>query len=344
MFCCPNCFGDRHLRQEIIPRLSVRKGVCSYCESEEQSLVAPSLLREHFELLTSIYLLHDDGRFLVEWLRDDWALFSHARMDIAHAKELLADILNDGDIVRRLFRPSERSVSDALEKWETLRNELMHINRYFPKTEINHDRLRRLFGFLLLKEDEIPQRWFRARIQTGELAFDSNEMGAPPKHLASHGRANPAGIPYLYLASTMLTAVSEIRPHTGEMVSVAELDVLKSIKIADLRHPRATISPFILDDEDDVALLRGDVEFLEKLGEELTRPVIPRSAAFDYIPSQYLCEFAKSCGFDGVMYRSSVGDGVNVALFDPAHVQVVEVTRNSVLRVKVDFTPFIDIR
>jgi hypothetical protein len=342
MFCCANCFGDGHLRDEIIPRLSSTKGVCSYCKSEEQDLVAPALLREHFELLTSIYLQHEDGRFLVEWLKDDWALFSHARMDIAHAKELLADILDDGDIVRKSFFPSERSISDALEKWETLRAELMHANRYFPKTEINHDRLRRLFSFLLLKEGELPQRWFRARIQSGELAFRSDEMGAPPKHLASHGRANPAGIPYLYLASTALTAISEIRPHTGEVASVAEFSILRSLKIADLRHPKNTISPFILDDEDEIALLRGDVRFLEKLGEELTRPVIPRSAAFDYIPSQYLCEFAKSCGFDGVMYRSSVGDGVNVALFEPAHARVIEITRNAVLRAAIDFARLAD--
>ena len=51
---------------------------------------------------------------------------------------------------------------------------------------------------------------------------------------------------YLYLGSTPITAISEIR-------------------------------------------LRADLPFLERLGDELTRPVLPQSAALDYTPSQYLC-------------------------------------------------------
>jgi hypothetical protein len=64
--------------------------------------------------------------------------------------------------------------------------------------------------------------------------------------------------------------------------------------------------------------LRADIAFLERLGEELTRPVLPRGAAIDYVPSQYLCEFIKKSGYDGVVYRSSVSAGINLALFDPS--------------------------
>lgn len=317
---------------EVIPSISTATGDCSYCGSANLPLISPIKLREYFELLTSIYVQNDDGNTLVEWLKNDWALFRHPKMDVAHAKELLAEILDDGDIVRKKFIPSGPSTSDALQRWEALRAELMHSNRFFPRTEINLERLKRLFGFLLLKAIDIPKRWYRARIQQGTKAYSLEEMGAPPKNLASHGRANPAGIPYLYLASTELTAVSEIRPHTGEEVSVAEFTIPDGLSIADLRDPRQTVSPFILSDENEISLLRQDVEFLEKLGEELTRPVVPRSAAFDYIPSQYLCEFVKLCGFDGVMYRSSVGDGVNVALFNPhrasgANVRSLQVSR-----------------
>lgn len=77
------------------------------------------------------------------------------------------------------------------------------------------------------------------------------------------------------------------------------------------------MSPFILTDASEIGQLRADLPFLERLGEELTRPVLPQGAAIDYIPSQYLCEFIKKSGFDGVVYRSSVSDGFNLALFDP---------------------------
>ena len=93
----------------------------------------------------------------------------------------------------------------------------------------------------------------------------------------------------------------------------------------------------MLSDESEISMLRSDVEFLEKLGEELTRPVLPRSAAFEYVPSQYLCEYVKVCGFDGVMYRSSVGDGVNLALFDPDVAEVGVTVTQRVGKVTVNF-------
>ena len=96
------------------------------------------------------------------------------------------------------------------------------------------------------------------------------------------------------------------------------------------------MSPFEMGDEVGVALLRGDLDFLEHLGDELTRPVLPQSAAIDYLPSQYFCEFVKNCGFDGVLYRSAVADGVNIALFDPSIAAAGSVTRRRISRVSID--------
>jgi hypothetical protein len=160
-------------------------------------------------------------------------------------------------------------------------------------------------------------------------------MNAPPNRLASHGRANPAGIPYLYLGSQPETAIAEIRPHTGDRACVADFTI-PEIKAVDLRSPRAAVSPFILTDEAEISQLRADLPFLERLGEELTRPVLPQGAAVDYIPSQYLCEFIKHSGFDGVVYRSSVSDGINLALFDLGKARGGSVEPYLVSRVSVD--------
>ncbi len=335
-YCCANCIDDRHIRRQLIPALSKLSGQCSYCHSSEQQLVSPIDLREQFELLISVYKPDSTGKTLVEWLKEDWALFGHERMDLAHAKDLLSDILDDGAIVRELFTASSASKSEALEHWQHLRTELMHTNRFFPTTDINLRRLERLLPFLLLDEEEIPKIWYRARIQQSDAAFPLDQMGCPPKHLASHGRANPAGIPYLYLASEKATAIAEVRPHTGDKVTIARFMVPIGLKLVDLRHPRKTVSPFILPDENEVATLRGDIEFLERLGQELTRPVLQKSAAFDYIPSQYLCEFAKKCGFDGVMYNSAVEGGVNVALFEPGKAKISDASTHCVTRVVVE--------
>jgi hypothetical protein len=227
-------------------------------------------------------------------------------------------------------------VSNALSEWEELRDELMYHNRFFPDTRVDLKRLEFLFSFLTLYVDEVPNLWYRARIQPGEAPFTASEMGAPPRRIASHGRANPAGIPYLYLGSSPLSAISEIRPQTGEIACVAEFRTPHEIKLVDLRSPRKMVSPFLLEDTEDICRMRSDLPFLERLGDELTRPVLPQAAAIDYTPSQYLCEFIKNCGYQGVIYRSSVSNGINLALFDPALAFCGTVTQYRVTRVSVD--------
>ena len=312
--CCPECFDDRELREQIFPFLGPERGKCNYCGARDVDLLDPRALAPYFELVVNVYESSDQGQSLVEWMKEDWLLFSHSAMDVAHAKELLADILDNGEIVRGSFIPSPSYKSEGLVQWETLRDEMMYRNRWFLDMSLDTDRLRQLLDHL--KAADLPRTWYRARIRSGDETYAIDKMGAPPKRLASHGRANPAGIPYLYLGSKPETAAAEIRPHTGDVACVADFTI-PEIRAVDLRNPRKLVSPFILGDASAIGQLRADLPFLERLGEELTRPVLPSGAAIDYIPSQYLCEFIKKSPFDGVVYRSSVSDGINLALFEP---------------------------
>lgn len=313
--CCPECFGDRGLRKYIIPSLDPSRGKCDFCESTDVDLIEPEKLADVFGLLVDAYEPDPNGRSLVEWMKEDWQLFSHHRMDLARSKELLSEILDDGDIVRRPFVPSSAYRSEALAQWETLRDELMYKNRYFLDEALDADRLRELLDHL--PTDEMPLTWHRARILNQTDPYSIGEMGAPPKRYATHGRANPPGIPYLYLSSLPETAAAELRPHTGEVACVADFTLSSPLNAVNLCNPRRLVSPFLLADASAIGQLRADIPFLERLGDELTRPVLPSGAAIDYIPSQYLCEFIKKTGKDGVVYRSSVSDGINLALFNP---------------------------
>lgn len=331
--CCPECFDDRGLREQIFPFLGPKRGTCSYCGTNDVDLLEPQALAPYFELVVNVYERSDDGRSLAEWMKEDWQLFTHQAMDIAHTKELLADILDDGQAVRAAFVPSPSYKSKGLVQWETLRDEMMYRNRWFLDMTLDTDRLRQLFDHL--PAAGLPRTWYRARIRAGDETYAIDKMGAPPKRLASHGRANPAGIPYLYLGSKPETAAAEIRPHTGEVACVANFTI-PEIQAVDLRNPRKLVSPFILEDASAIGQLRADLPFLERLGEELTRPVLPSGAAIDYIPSQYLCEFIKKSGFDGVVYRSSVSDGINLALFNPAKAEGGAVEIYNISRVSVE--------
>jgi hypothetical protein len=117
MNCCAECFGDRGLRRSIIPWRSTATGRCSYCETDGVFVIEPKELAEYFELLVSAYRHDASGRLLIHWLREDWALFQHPRMmDDSRAKDLLGEILDDGDIARQLFVPANDPITDRLSE------------------------------------------------------------------------------------------------------------------------------------------------------------------------------------------------------------------------------------
>ena len=341
--CCASCFGDPGLTRSIIPKVVAdgtgrpRTGDCGYCGTKNTTTIEPSALSQWFEMVLDCYVLEKGGKSLALLLAEDWRLFDHPVMDEAHTKELLADILDDGEIVRQPFVPFDLPAAATPQRWDELRDEMMHRNRWFLDAPIDLEQLGSLLNQLLAPAEDfadITDLWYRARLLPNDEPLPVEEMGAPPAHLAGHGRANPAGIRYLYLGSTDETAVAEVRPHTGETACVATFKVPPVLAL-DLREPRKRASPFILANREDMAALRAGLPLLERLGEELTKPVQPRSAAFEYIPSQYLCEFIKTRGYQGVIYRSSVSEGVNLALFSPELASPVDVTVALVDRVTV---------
>lgn len=337
MKCCVNCFTDPHLTAEWSNIADVEGEQCDYCGAAGVHVIDPRKLKDRFAPVAAIYSPTENGRPLIDCVQEDWKIFNVPSLGPQGPRSLFGDILDDTELVRRPFAVSRQFERPGMHMlWEKLRDELIVRNRYFPETALDHDRFGELLGFL--KGLRIPTNWFRARIQQSDDPYSLDKMGPPPKEVTSVGRANPAGIPYLYLAENANTAAAEVRPHTGDRVCVAEFEIPEGLKLVDLRNPRMMISPLILGDEDRIASLKSDIPFLERLGEELTRPVIPTRVAIDYVPSQYLCELIKKLGWDGVVYRSSVGTGMNMALFDPTYAtgQGVKQVRVSRVSVEVD--------
>ncbi len=335
MECCANCFGDTFFRYGLFPLLIPKSGRCGYCESDNQMLVLPSDLRHQFEEIIDSYVEDPKGLNLVDCLIADWGLFKGINPKTAQV--LLTDILDDGNIVRKKFILPPHSTEGSVN-WSAFKEEIKHDNRYFTKNKVElENSVIKLFPHMLLVNEQMPEFWFRARIQLGKTPYPAEQMLAPPKEVVSHGRANPAGIPYLYLASCLNTAVSEVRPHTGDAVSISKVKLKDRLRLIDLREPKARASVFELFwAVTDLSAAKQSVEFLEELGKELARPVQRQAAAYDYVPSQYLCELIKVSGYDGVVYRSSVGDGFNAAIFSQEASEVLDVKSVCVDRVSVN--------
>jgi len=338
MKCCGNCFGDRFLSIEI-ERRSVKDDRCDFCGSTDVALIDPKLLVDDFErVIFALYELDldGDGKSLDKLLKEDWALFPS--LDAKTAELLLKEILPG--LMLGGYKPIAAHDSDAVVKWDELREELKHENRFFPqKLALKKDPHGSLFSYLS-NTLEATDHLYRARLLKATSPYPIEEMGAPPREVASNGRANPIGIPYLYVATTKETAIAEIRPFTGATVCVATYEVKSRIDFVDLRNPLSSISPFIILDEEGIRLVRKHMPFLIRMGEELSKPVSPHKSSLEYLPSQYLCEFLKHLGFKGVAYKSSVGSGSNLAIFDKSLVTGLRVSSYTVDEVRVHTTPF----
>jgi hypothetical protein len=160
------------------------------------------------------------------------------------------------------------------------------------------------------------KKYFRARIHRsrgkGER-LTAAEMGAPPKTAAAASRASREGVPTLFLASNVATAVAEVRATEGEQVAVAPVRLSRELRLLDLRRVPSVENPF--DNPHSLAWRYEQVELLYLLGEDMSRPVEPGQGK-KYVPSQLLCAKLKTAGYDGIIYSSRRGSGFNLAVFD----------------------------
>jgi len=329
--CCGGCFGDWFLT-EYIDSTSNEIGTCEFCGLKDVKTISPQELLFHFDSLFELYeeSVESKAASLESLLRQDWGLFE--KLEQVNAEALLVHIFDNIEFIRCKFLPSPDSETTAILQWEAFREELKHQRRFFPTN--NGEILNLKTSFVALESREVPTV-YRARACEQSVPFSIGEMGKPPEKLVGNGRANPVGIPCLYVASDADTAVAEIRPHKGEIVCVAEFKVEAELSFVDLRNPRSKVSPFSLDEED-LRMVHRNMGYLCRLGDELTMPILPRTAHLDYLPSQYLCEFIKSCGYDGVVYKSAMGSGINYAIFNDSEVSGTNVCMYQVDQVYVE--------
>ena len=330
--CCSNCFKDKFLEKQIV-KFSDKIGTCDYCESTNVAIINAIQLQDFFEEIIDIYEINDTGMMLSEILELDWKMFNINRHI---ANSLIAEILNNQEILtQKYINTLEKTSSDV---WENFKQELKHNNRYFPNDrEFNKDSLKETIEYF--ESFDYTKEVFRGRINNTNEIIPQEEMGKPPCEIASQGRANPVGISYLYVASDEETAISEIRPDKGDIVTMAKIILPENLRFLDIRSPKNTISPFDFSDNVLEALYR-DIDLLERFGEELSKPVLPRKAHLEYLASQYLTELVKHYGFDGLLYKSSVGSGYNIVIFNDIDIEFIELKRYNINNTSIDFEVF----
>lgn len=173
---------------------------------------------------------------------------------------------------------------------------------------------------------------YRARINdsNSNAPFPIDKMSAPPAHLAGHGRLNPRGIPYLYLASDQVTAVSEVRPWVGCHLTVAEFSLVDDCELVNFSKEHFVNIP------EGEEFEGAEFTWRELITWMFSAPFDPRDDTA-YIPTQYLAERIKGAGLAGIIYDSALSTGgYNVTLFDVKKANALRREKARVTAAKVD--------
>lgn len=174
----------------------------------------------------------------------------------------------------------------------------------------------------------------------------SGFCAARMKPLATHardGRASPAGIPVLYLASSEKTAISEVRPWVGAKVSIAQCKVKRDLRALDLtvRHGEWSWGHFTDVDIMNEKLMpadKKDISVWTDIDNAFSTPITQSESSTDYVPTQILTELFKNIGYDAIIYRSGfVSKGYNIATFNLDDADVINCAPYGVKQVEVTF-------
>ncbi|MBM0202940.1 RES family NAD+ phosphorylase [Micromonospora sp. STR1s_5] len=158
----------------------------------------------------------------------------------------------------------------------------------------------------------------------------------PLQDRAYEGRVNPKGIPCLYFATTREVAMSEVRPWIGSVISVARFRTEREVVVVDcsVSHLEEELPPGPGNDEEVERTVWSQID------QSFSTPVTRSDNTAEYAATQILSELFRSCGYDGILYKSAFSaEGRNVALFDLDCATQIDCTLYEVRNATYDFQP-----
>ncbi|WP_348823860.1 RES family NAD+ phosphorylase [Flavobacterium aestuarii] len=312
MEVCPNCFADKELKAYISS--STNLGLCKVCDSSDVPLLAIEELLEFFQELMDNFQVSSDGEPLKSKIQSNWSFFSSHSIASTILNEVIPRITTSIQNSEGLVNYTE-DIIENFSYWEKLKEQLKWSNRFI--SDIDYLKELGWDGFFntqyeLKHSDEL----FRARVhhKSNMPAYDSKNMMCPPLDLVGGGRANPLGIPYLYLSNNPETVLYEVRASYLDELSIGIFQLkeeFKSVKIVDFTED----TPLF---QDEVRQIIKAKLLRDKISRDLSKPMRRYDSEIEYIPTQFICEFIRIfTGASGIRFASSLHpSGKNIVMFN----------------------------
>jgi len=331
---CKNCFSDRELVGFITSKAIT--GNCNFCGAKDAECIPIEELFDFFKELLDNFRITSDGDSLKSKIQSNWSLFSSldsAYKILNYVVDKIETNITNADI-KVDFSPE---ILDNVNYWDKLKSQLMWENRYITDVSYLTDDLGWDGFFQSQIELQKGTELFRGRLHhnSADVPFVNEEMFCPPKEKATAGRANPLGIPFLYLSDNKETVLYEIRASYLDEVSIGTFSLKNELStkviIADFTENVTIFHPSRVGERIKSTLLR------RKISDDLSRPMRRYDSELDYVATQFICEFIKIyTGVQGIKFRSSLHTlGNNLVVFDQAIMVCTSIEKVKVNRVKI---------
>jgi hypothetical protein len=332
MRICACCFNDEEIKQFIT--YSSKEVVSCDCCGQNSNVIDLYELFDFFTELLGLFAKEDNGFTLVDLIQKDWNIFSSTDC----ANTILSAIIEN--IADFPFSVQDKlsylpEIQECFLVWKKLKVEVQEEKRYFSDLGTFN------WETYVVSNDIIKKNTilYRSRITSeGRKKLKPKEMGCPPKEKATAGRANPLGIPYLYLCNDIETTYYEVRAVYLDKISVGKFIILRDLNIIDFNNEISLFYTYS-DSESNSSLI--DIvkrKFLfDEISADLSKPLRRFDTEIEYVPTQLICEYCKQNGADGIRFNSSLHKGgINIVLFNNADTKCMSVLSKEIKNVIIE--------
>ncbi len=192
----------------------------------------------------------------------------------------------------------------------------MEMNNYYVELNVGN---KYLYRARKVEDIELsPSFGISACVATPKSIFhgyDAYRSKEPPITVGREGRNNIKGMSYLYLSEDKYTAIAELKEKDFVTVSLAEFEIKKKMRLLNLANMTNNVEYKNI--VESIPKEYCNKVFIERLLHKIMYQFSnPYELTDGYLASQYIADYVRKQGIDGLMYRSSCTDGINYTIFN----------------------------